>query len=186
MGSVLDETSATTGAQARARAIGRVDAVYTAFETWLPVTLLAAASILGLATVVLRYGFGIGFAWAQGVLILMTVVASYLACSGAVHTNEHIHFDLILNQLGPRARQGARAFVDLVVVAFLGLLLVLVVQFLRFQVKFGGTSLDTYLPQWLPPLGVSVAIAMMTLRYLQRFVVAVLSAQRSVRHGEGS
>lgn len=178
-----DEVRAVSGMAARRRALRRLDAVYTAFETWLPVALLAAASLLGLVTVVLRYFFGIGFAWAQGVLILATVVASYLACSGAVRTHEHLRFDLILSRLPPRSRSVVRALVSLLIVAFLGLLLVLVVRFLRFEVKFGGTSLDTYLPEWLPPLGVAVAIAMMTLRYLQRLVQAVVDAVRPAARG---
>lgn len=175
----LDDIRAPTNVDAPGRAMCLVEAAYTALETWLPVTLLAAAALLGLVTIVLRYGFGIGFAWAQGVLILMTVIAAYLACSGAVHTDEHIRFDLILNRVPPRARYATKAFVNLLIVAFLGLVVVLVVRFLRFQVKFGGTSLDTYLPDWVPPLGVAVAIAMMTLRYLQYLVQAVVAALRA-------
>ena len=97
----------TQATQAMKRIITALDHVISGAETVCIVGFTAAALMLGVMQVVLRYGFNTGLTWAEAVFAIFTVAGMMFAGSRAVRDDKHVRVDIASHLFSPRI---ARAF----------------------------------------------------------------------------
>jgi len=99
---------------------------------------LCVVAMVGIVAmqIFLRYVLGHPFVWADELANYLFVWEIYLGASVLVRYDAHLTVDIVINRLSPRVERWRRLFVNLLILAFLILLLVQTVGLLQ---KFGST-----------------------------------------------
>jgi TRAP-type C4-dicarboxylate transport system permease small subunit len=155
--------------------LGILKLAFRAIEQYLATLTLAASVALGLLDIVLRYLFGLGFPWGEGIVVLLALTSTFLGASGAVATDQHLRFDLVLKKVFGRRAALVQASTEVLLCLFLLYLGYLALQFTLFELQSGEMSFDTYLPVWVNFAVLTTVVLMMVIRYAQR-------ALRTLRH----
>jgi len=93
---------------------------------------LFLVGIIGISAVqvILRYGFGLGFLWADEVNQSLLVAMGMFGCAKAVRTKGHTELTLVVNKLkGSKARIAFRAVINVISLATLIILFVAAFQY---------------------------------------------------------
>jgi C4-dicarboxylate transporter DctQ subunit len=139
-----------------------------AFEDWLMFACLAAASVLGMTEVLLRYLFSTGIYWVEGVLIMLVVYASLVGASVAVRRGFHVRLELLVDKLAPGPRWWAFLAGNLLCLFFVlslwhfGSLYVLQV------IRYGEMNAETELGEWVHYSAVPLGMGLMSVRFAQQ------------------
>ena len=139
-------------------------------EGWLAGFLISAGATFGLLVIILRYFFGIGWPWTEGVVVMLTVWGALVAGATAIEKQEHISLDLVVKRLPPRLHKGVTVLAYLLTTLFVAALCWFSMNYVIFLFRTGATSIITSLPTWLEFLGVPVATLLMTIHGAHRTV----------------
>lgn len=137
------------------------------------VLLLSVAAVFEVFQIVARATTGVGWAWGNGVVVMLTIWACFLAGAVGIELGDHIALDIVAKRLPGRSRNVIQILVDILLLVFVGTLFAFSLNYLVFLTQFGGTSLNTYLPAWVEFLGVPVSACLMTIHSLHQLVLHV-------------
>ncbi|WP_106476442.1 TRAP transporter small permease [Phytohalomonas tamaricis] len=128
---------------------------------------LFALFVVALANVVMRYFFSMPLAWAEEVLQLLMMWATFLGASALVRRNEHVLISLLSDKLPPRwARWNERLFNTSVVLICAAIMLFWGIKLLPFS-AFRSTPMLN-IPFYWVHLAIPVSAAMMIIHSLRR------------------
>jgi len=128
---------------------------------------LAAAAVLGMIEVLLRYFFTTGIYWAEGALIMLVIYAALVGASVAVRKNMHVRLDVLIARLPPIPRWWAYLLSDALCLFFVLSLWYFGLLYLLQVIGFGDMNAETELPEWVHYLAVPLGMGLMSLRYVQ-------------------
>jgi C4-dicarboxylate transporter DctQ subunit len=163
------------------RIIKAVDRAISGVETVLIVGFTAAALLLGVAQVVLRYGFNTGLTWAEAVFVIFTVAGMMFAGSRAVRDDKHVRVDIVSHLF---SRRGARVldYCSLLVsMALVSYFAYCGARYVVFLYTIDSVSPATGMPDWIFYLLVPVTMALFAIRYVIR-VLRTVRGEDTSRH----
>ena len=147
-----------------------LDRLLSAVEYLLIAGLTLLALVLGCTQVVMRYGLGTGFHWAESGFVLLTVTAMLLAGVRGVRDDKHVRVDLVATVLPP----GPRLVLELVSLLIALALCVTFAwcgwKYVEFAEIMELRSVETGIPDWLVYALVPVSMGLFSLRYMLRIV----------------
>lgn len=147
--------------------MGALDRVLSRFEEILVSLLLAVASLLTFTQVVMRYGIGKTFPWAEELIINLLIWAGLIGSSLALRMGIHIGVDVFVQKFRPSI---AKALTLLGLTLGLGFCFILAVLSFRFVVFLSGSgqmSIGLEIPMWILYLCLPITFTLMTIRFLQ-------------------
>lgn len=138
------------------------------FENVLMVVLIIVALAVGVAQVVLRYVFDIGFPWSEGAFVTFTVWSVLIAGSCAVRNDLHVKVEFFVHFYGIQARRVVDILANAISLVFCLFLAYCGFLYAHFVWELNAVSLEAYIPEWLIYGIVPVSMTSFSLRYLQR------------------
>jgi TRAP-type C4-dicarboxylate transport system permease small subunit len=154
----------------------------TVLENWLMWIAFLAALALGVAQVVMRYGFNSGFVWIETVLVALTILAAMAGGSRAAARGLHVRITLMVNSMGARPRIVVNVIALLITLVYCGILAYGGYEYVRFLGEAGVTSVESGLPAWLFAAIVPLTMVMFVIRYLMLLPATLRGEQ--VQHVE--
>jgi C4-dicarboxylate transporter, DctQ subunit len=136
-------------------------------EEWLISLCLAAATLLTVGAVVLRYGFGLGLAWAQELSIYLLIWMVLFGAAYGVRVGIHVGVDVLVRKLSTGNQRRATIAALLLGLLFAGVIAALGAKFTWFIRESGGTSNDLEWPMWIIYLAVPLGGLLMAYRFAQ-------------------
>ena len=122
-------------------------------------------------SVFFRYVLRSAVCWSEEVSRYLMVWLGFLGMSLAIKGNEHINITFFINSLSQRARTVVKYVTDIIVLAFLGLVLIHSINHL-ITVR-DQTSVALMLPMYIPYASVTVGAALMILQSVRSMFSAV-------------
>lgn len=144
-----------------------MDRLLSRLEDILMVALIFIAFIVGLSAVTLRYVFGTGVAWSEGVFVQFTVWSILVAGSRAVRENLHVTVEYFLSMYGPKLRwisELSASVVSLCFCAFIGYCGYL---YSKFVWDMNAVSMVSYIPEWIIYGSIPLSMSLFCIRYAQ-------------------
>lgn len=162
--------------------MGILDRALSRLEEILVSLFLAVASLLTFTQVVMRYGIGTTFPWAEELIINLLIWAGLIGSSLALRMGIHIGVDVFVQKFRPSV---AKALTLLGLALGLGFCLILAVLSIRFVVFVSGSgqmSIGLEIPMWILYLCLPITFLLMTIRFLQ--IIARCVGDRALYEGE--
>ncbi len=150
--------------------MGTLDRVLSRFEEILVSLLLAVASLLTFTQVVMRYGIGKTFPWAEELIINMLIWAGLIGSSLALRMGIHIGVDVFVQKFERRVAKVLTLLGLTLGMAFCSVLAVLSIRFVIFLSGSGQMSIGLEIPMWILYLCLPIAFILMSIRFLQIMV----------------
>jgi TRAP-type C4-dicarboxylate transport system permease small subunit len=119
------------------------------FEQSIIVLFILGAAFIGIIQIILRYLFGLGFVWSDGIVIMLTIGGSLTASATVIEKKGHIAIDILVQKLPQHMQRFMQIVANLLTTIFLLILCLLSFSHIKFLYNFGGESLITYLPAWV-------------------------------------
>jgi len=155
----------------------RVDAFLGALE-WVEVKLSALLLLLMVCAVsiqvVFRYFLQHPLSWPEELTILLSVWLTFIAASAALKKNMHVAVDFVVSLVPEAVRNAAGIASDILIVAFLTVLIVSTARLIPFQMRSRIVSLR--MPKAAYSVPVLVASASMLLSATYSLVMRIVSA----------
>lgn len=129
---------------------------------------LAAAAVLGMVEVLLRYVFATGIYWIEGALIMLVIYAALVAASVCVRKNIHVRLDVLIDKLPTVPRWWAYMISDVLCLFFVFSLWYFGVLYLQQIIGFGEMNAETEFPEWIHHLAVPLGMGLTSVRYVQQ------------------
>ena len=145
----------------------RAEHCLSAFEDWMMFACLAAAAVMGMTEVILRYIFATGIYWVEGTLIMLVVYAALVGASVGVRKDIHVRLDVLIARLPPAPRRCAYLLSDALCLFFVLSLWYFGLLYLRQIIGFGELNAETEFPEWVHYLAVPLGMGLTSLRYAQ-------------------
>jgi C4-dicarboxylate transporter DctQ subunit len=163
------------------RIIDAVDRAISGIETVLIVGFTAAAMLLGVVQVILRYGFNTGLTWAEAVFVILTVAGMMFAGSRGVRDDKHVRVDLIAHLL-PRPIARFFDYCSLLIsFALVAYFAYCGARYAIFLQSIDSVSPATGMPDWIFYALVPVTMALFALRYVIR-ILRTMRGEDTSRH----
>jgi C4-dicarboxylate transporter DctQ subunit len=162
--------------------MGVLDRVLSRFEEVLVSLLLATASLLTFTQVVMRYGIGKTFPWAEELTINMLIWAGLIGASLALRMGIHIGVDVFVQKFQPRVAKALTLLGLLLGLSFCLTLAVLSVRLVIFLSGSGQMSIGLEIPMWILYLCLPITFILMSVRFFQ--IIARCLSDRPLYEGE--
>lgn len=147
--------------------MGILDRALSRFEEILVSLLLVIASLLTFTQVVMRYGMGKSFPWAEELIINLLIWAGLIGSSLALRMGIHIGVDIFVQKFRPSVAKALTLLGLTLGLLFCLILAVLSVRFVVFLSGSGQMSIGLDIPMWILYLCLPIAFGLMSFRYLQ-------------------
>jgi C4-dicarboxylate transporter, DctQ subunit len=152
------------------RILSYLDRLLAAVEYVVIAGLTLAALVLGCTQVVLRYGFGTGFHWAESGFVLLTVTAMLMAGVRGVRDDKHVRVDLLPAALPYGPRLAVELVSLLIALALCATFAWCGWKYVEFADMMELRSVETGLPDWLVFGLVPASMGLFSLRYVLRII----------------
>ena len=152
------------------------------FEEILVSLLLVVASLLTFTQVVMRYGLGMTFPWAEELIINLLIWAGLIGSSLALRMGVHIGVDIFVKKFPPPVAKALTILGLGLGLGFCAVLAVLSVRFVIFLMGSGQMSIGLDIPMWIPYLCLPITFVLMSIRFSQ--IVARCWHDRPLFEGE--
>jgi TRAP-type transport system small permease protein len=121
------------------------------FVLVIAIVCVAVMTLMVFYTVVLRYVFNTGFAWAEEVPCLLVTVFAFIACAMGVRDHMHVCVNLLYNRFrkNSKGRRAMEIFGDVMVLVCGIFLLYAGLDRVLNMMKFSGVMPMTGLPNWV-------------------------------------
>lgn len=134
---------------------------------------------LNFINVVLRYVFFHSFAWAEELMLYLSIFAVYAGAISVAWEQRHIRLDGILQAAPPRFRRGLEILSTLVVVGILVPVIYSSATVVSLLFAYGERSDALQAPMWIPQSAIPVALLLIVLTALVRIVVPDLAPRKN-------
>lgn len=144
----------------------QLDRVLTQVENVLAAGALAAATLLAVAGVILRYLFGYVIFWGEELTIYLIILSTFIGAVVTLRHNEHVNVD-ILPALFRRARRGFALLAGLLTIVYCA-----AIGFYAWEMVFAPIARNTttaalQVPLWTVQFVLPVGLTLMLLRSLE-------------------
>lgn len=144
----------------------RIDQLMFHAETWTIGTLTVLAFLIGTMQVILRYAFNTGFAWSEGVFVLLTVAAMLSAGSRAVREDAHVRMDLLAQHVGPHFRKVLLLLAHLSAFSLCLYFALAGYEYVVFTYEMETVSPESGIADWIAWLIVPITMGAFCVRYM--------------------
>lgn len=147
--------------------MGILDRALSRLEEILVSLFLAVASLLTFTQVVMRYGLGRSFSWAEELIINLLIWAGLIGSSLALRMGIHIGVDVFVQKFRPSVAKALTLLGVTLGLIFCVVLTGLSVRFVVFLAGSGQMSIGLEIPMWILYLCLPIAFGLMSIRFLQ-------------------
>lgn len=144
----------------------RLDRVLTQIENVLAAGTLAAATILAVAGVILRYFFSYVIFWGEELTIYLIIFSTFIGAVVTLRHNEHVNVD-ILPALFRRARRGFALLAGVLTVAYCAIIGLFAWEMVFAPIARNTTTLALQVPLWTVQFVLPLGLTLMFLRSLE-------------------
>lgn len=162
--------------------MGILDRALSRLEEILVSLFLAVASLLTFTQVVMRYGLGRSFSWAEELIINLLIWAGLIGSSLALRMGIHIGVDVFVQKFRPSVAKALTLLGLMLGLIFCVVLAVLSVRFVVFLAGSGQMSIGLEIPMWILYLCLPIAFGLMSIRFLQ--IIGRCASDRPLFEGE--
>lgn len=143
-----------------------LDRVLTQVENVLAAGALAAATLLAVAGVILRYLFSYVIFWGEELTIYLIIFSTFIGAVVTLRHNEHVNVD-ILPALLRRARRGFAILAGLLTIAYCA-----IIGFYAWAMVFAPIARNTttaalHVPLWMVQFVLPIGLTLMLLRSVE-------------------
>ncbi len=142
------------GDTGKPRREGNFERVIVAMNRWIIITMMVVMTTLVFLNVVCRYILNFWIIWAEELSQYLMVWVAFLAAGLALREGRHVAIEMLQDHLPSKGRKITRHFIALLLIAFMGVLVVLGFQFVRFA--WDQESPVMNIPLGIPYLAVPV------------------------------
>jgi len=111
---------------------GTFEQVTVSVNRWIVIVMMAVMATLVFMNVICRYLLNFSIIWAEEVSQYLMVWVAFLGAGLALRQGRHVAIELLQDHLPSTARKMTRQLVALLLIVFMGILIVLGFQFVRF------------------------------------------------------
>lgn len=162
--------------------MGILDRALSRLEEVLVSLFLAVASLLTFTQVVMRYGIGTTFPWAEELIINLLIWAGLIGSSLALRMGIHIGVDVFVQKFRPSVAKALTLLGLMLGLIFCVVLAVLSVRFVVFLAGSGQMSIGLEIPMWILYLCLPITFGLMSIRFLQ--IIGRCASDRPLYEGE--
>ena len=153
-----------------------INRALTTLENVLAAGTLAAATLIAIAAVILRSGFGVFLFWSEEAIIYLIIFSTFFGAVITLRHQEHVNVDVIAAFLGPRGKRVMALIAITLTLIYLG-----AVGYYAWLLLFEPFSSSTTtpamdIPLWVVESAVAIGFTLMFVRGLELAV-------RIWRHG---
>ena len=153
-----------------------INRALTTLENVLAAGTLAAATLIAIAAVILRSGFGVFLFWSEEAIIYLIIFSTFFGAVITLRHQEHVNVDVIAAFLGPRGKRVMALIAITLTLVYLG-----AVGYYAWLLLFEPFSSSTTtpamdIPLWVVESAVAIGFTLMFVRGLELAV-------RIWRHG---
>ncbi len=159
-----------------------LDRALSRFEEILVSLFLAVASLLTFTQVVMRYGLGKTFPWAEELTINLLIWAGLIGSSLALRMGIHIGVDVFIQKFRLSVAKALTLLGLTLGLIFCLVLAVLSVRFVVFLAGSGQMSIGLEIPMWTLYLCLPITFGLMSIRFLQ--IIGRCASDRPLYEGE--
>ena len=163
------------------RIVKVADHAISGAETAFIVGFTAAALLLGVTQVVLRYGFNTGLTWAEAVFVIFTVAGMMFAGSRGVRDDKHVRVDIASQLFSPRIARAFEYSSLLVCLALTGYFAYCGARYVVFLHMIDSVSPATGMSDWVFYSLVPVTMGLFAIRYVIR-ILRTMRGDETSRH----
>lgn len=145
----------------------RLDRLLSQVENAIAVLALAAATILSVVAVILRYVFDYVIFWSQEASLYLVILSTFVGASIALRHNDHVGVDFLARARRGRGKKVVRVVGALVTLVYCGLFGFVAWVMVTSPVVQSYETPSLYLPLWVVQLCVPVGLMFMLIRSLQ-------------------
>ena len=148
----------------------RFEQIFVAVNRAVVGGVLATGFAIVFANVVMRYGFGRSFSWAEEVAGFLMVAGAYLGAGLALREGRLVSIDLFIEMLPERARIAARYAIAILMILFMAAIVWIGIRFAAFgyNKETMATQISRAIPYSVIPIGAAIFIVH-TLLFMRRF-----------------
>ena len=140
-------------------------------EEWLISFLIAGATLVTFAAVVMRYTTGSGISWAQELTIYMFIWMAKFGAAYGVRTGIHIGVDFVVNAARPSIKRLMIIAAMSLGAIFTGVIAFFGARWVIFIYGTGQTSPDLEWPMWVIYLAIPFGSGLMCYRFIQAIML---------------
>ncbi|MEO1090784.1 MAG: TRAP transporter small permease subunit [Pseudomonadota bacterium] len=144
--------------------------------------LLVALTLLVFFEVVLRFGFGTGFLWAQEVSLYLGAWFILVGASYALREGAHIAVDAVVNLLDGTVKRVVAAIAVASSLLYCGILMTAAWAYLERLFQLGIEMEDVALPRWIGQSCLFLGFALLALRLALLLVAIVRGRADGFKH----
>ncbi len=111
---------------------GTFERVMVTVNRWMVIAMMAVMATLVFMNVVCRYILNFSIIWAEEVSQYLMVWVAFLGAGLALRQGRHVAIEILQDRLPSTARRITRHLVAMLLILFMGILIVLGIQFARF------------------------------------------------------
>jgi C4-dicarboxylate transporter DctQ subunit len=137
------------------------------FEEFLIASLMATATLVTFAAVVMRYATGSGIDWAQELTIYLFIWMAKFGAAYGVRTGIHIGVDFLVNWVHPSIRRKMIITALSLGMIFTGAIAFFGARWVLFIHGTGQESPDLEMPMWIVYLAIPFGSGLMCYRFIQ-------------------
>ena len=142
------------GDTGKPRREGKFERVMVTINRWVIIAMMVVMATLVFVNVVCRYVLNYSIIWAEELSQYLMVWVAFLAGGLALREGRHVAVEMLQDRLPSKARRMTRHLIALLLIVFMGVLVVLGFQFVRFTWDHETPVMN--IPQGIPYLAVPV------------------------------
>jgi TRAP-type C4-dicarboxylate transport system permease small subunit len=144
-----------------------INRALTTLENVLAAGTLAAATLIAIAAVILRSGFGVFLFWSEEAIIYLIIFSTFFGAVITLRHQEHVNVDVIAAFLGPRGKRVMALIAIALTLVYLG-----AVGYFAWLLLFEPFSSSTTtpaigIPLWVVESAVAIGFTLMFVRGLE-------------------
>jgi TRAP-type C4-dicarboxylate transport system permease small subunit len=116
----------------KSRREGAFERIVVTVNRWIIIAMMVVMATLVFVNVVCRYVLGFSIIWAEELSQYLMVWVAFLAAGLALREGRHVAVEMLQDRLGSKARRVTRHLIALLLIVFMGILIVLGLQFVHF------------------------------------------------------
>lgn len=146
--------------------LGSIDRAITALERWLLIAGILGMTIVSIANVIMRNGFGRSLTFADELNQALIVLVTFIGIGYAARAGRHIRMTAFYDQLPDQARRWLMAAIALTTAIALGMLSLYAVDYVLHMCNTGSVTPSLEIPLYIIYLVVPTGLGLGALQYL--------------------
>lgn len=147
--------------------MSRFDSVLSWIENFLATAALAAAFLISVVAVILRYAFDSGIFWAQEATIYLIILSTFVGAVITLRHDEHVNVDILPTLLGERGKWVFALIGSGLTLVYCGAIGALSWVLITEPAALSTTTPAMGIPLWVVEIGLVVGLTLMFVRSLE-------------------